>query len=143
MTNLWVGDRKIIHEEFSLHQHDCVPNHSRDTRCRSRKLETSNNSLVVRNMQCGYFLLEVKQGVETMDKTLDELLASAEACELYLGVVHQKTGPVSQRWAAFTDKKDQDHGVVPVSEVGNTPLAAIQALIIKAKLPIILHKCPY
>lgn len=70
-----------------------------------------------------------------MDKTLDELLQAVETSGLHIGLSHHpEIESVPNRWVGGVNKgKD---GWANAS--GNTLLAALRALIIKAKLPILL-----
>ena len=74
-----------------------------------------------------------------MDKTLDELMSDVERTGQHIGLsYHPEIVSVPNRWVAGANR-GQD-GWLNAS--GNTPTAALQALIIKAKLPILLHTCP-
>ena len=73
-----------------------------------------------------------------MDKTLDELLQCVETSGEYVKLTHDPLCHLPYRWAAGAITRDGGWDSVP----GPTPLAALQALIVKARLPIVLHKQP-
>ena len=70
-----------------------------------------------------------------MDKTLDELLQCAETSGLWITLMNDPTRSPATRWIAT-----RDGGGPFVDAHRHSPLAAVQALIIKAKLPILLQK---
>ena len=74
------------------------------------------------------------------DKPLDELLRCMETSGVGFSMEYD---PTERSWdARVCSWYGMDKDVEPRSASGNSSLAALQALIIKAKLPIVLHKQP-
>ena len=72
-----------------------------------------------------------------MDKTLDELMSDVERVGQHIGLsYHPEIVSVPNRWVAGANRGKEGW----LNTDGASPLAALQALIIKAKLPILLQK---